>query len=58
MTSWIMKGTPRMMGKGDPSIAVGLAAIDCSRRHPDRCFKGRKETKRLSEVSEHIRRFI
>ena len=52
-----MKGTPRMIGKGDPSTAVVLAAINYSRRHPDRCFKGRKETKRLSEVSEHIRRF-
>ena len=46
-----------MIGKGDPSTAVVLATINYSRRHPDRCFKGRKETKRLSEVSEHIRRF-
>lgn len=28
----VMKGTPRMMGKGDPRTATGLAAIDYSTR--------------------------
>lgn len=28
----IRKGTPTVIGKRDPRTAVGLAAIDCSRR--------------------------
>lgn len=51
------EGHPRNDGEGDPRTAMTLAAMECSRKLLERCFKSRKETKRLSEVYEHIKRF-